>query len=269
LNQIRSQLESILSEPASTPPIRLQIAGLIDRAEELRLRKSLAWNPPHAAIDQIRAYNRSLGRSILWEKLLSASKNTVVAERTLLLRPQIDLDVNDDGSVKLYLSSISESDYPSLQFSNLAASIESELGASLPSNDDGSTERFEEAPFTITPDQLKTFLNREIGSDARIRSYTYTWTTQLLEHLGFRNLEQVRFAIEGYSSRRLSYIASGNLQGQTTKFEFMLLAAMGKLYIERHIWRHRYWFGSRESEILARFINNGIVVKNYDPADDR
>lgn len=263
--RLKECLEKILHDAQTSLSVRLQAAGFVDTGEERRLRNSLSWHPSNAAISSLRAYNRSVGRIILWDKLVKAAKTEDVVLNTLRARPQLDLDVHDNGMVVLHIEGIRTSDYPSIDFQTLAFDISQDLSAAIASNDAIETDSPEEAVFSITPLDLKSFLDRRIGSDARISGYTYSWTVELLRSLGFSNLDQVDEAISGYNSARLSYAATGALQGQATKFEFMLLAALGNLYIERHMWAANIWFGARERRLLSEFEERGIVVKNYDP----
>jgi putative GTP pyrophosphokinase len=51
----------------------------------------------------------------------------------------------------------------------------------------------------ITPDALKLFLDKKLGSDGRISDWSYDWNARLLKRLGFRDLKQVETAIAPYS----------------------------------------------------------------------
>jgi hypothetical protein len=126
----------------------------------------------------------------------------------------------------------------------------------------------ESTGFEITAETLKQFLNRRLGSDGRISAFSYDWTVRLLKHLGFRNLQQVETAISRYDDHTLSVLATGNRQGQTNRFELMLLAALGEHYIERHQRRIQDWFRSAEAAKLKKFQNNGIPTSVYDPKVD-
>jgi hypothetical protein len=122
--------------------------------------------------------------------------------------------------------------------------------------------------FEITAETLKQFLNRRLGSDGRISDWSYDWTVSLLKHLGFRNLQQVETAISRYNDDILSVLATGRRQGQTTRFELMLLAALGVHYIERHRWSTEDWFCSQEAAKLQEFQDHGIPTSVYDPKVD-
>jgi hypothetical protein len=99
----------------------------------------------------------------------------------------------------------------------------------------------------ITPDALKLFLDNRLGEDGRISDWSYDWTARLLKRLGFRDLKQVENAIKSYNDDRLSYMATGGRQGQTPRFELMLLAALGERFIERHVFRED-WFVSQQRD---------------------
>jgi Pentapeptide repeats (8 copies) len=120
----------------------------------------------------------------------------------------------------------------------------------------------------IVAQTLRQFLNERLGSDGRISDWSYNSTANLLKLLGFRNLQQVETAISRYNDHTLSIIAMENRQGQTTRFELMLLAALGQQYIDRHHLRNYDWFRSHEAEKLKKFQNNGVPTSVYDPKVD-
>jgi putative GTP pyrophosphokinase len=116
----------------------------------------------------------------------------------------------------------------------------------------------------ITPNALKLFLDKKLGTDGRISGWSYDSTTRLLKHLGFKDLKQVEAAISPYDDNKLSLIAEGARQGQTSRFELMLLAALGERFIERHPWKGGWWrehWGAR----LKKFQAAGIEVSGYAP----
>jgi putative GTP pyrophosphokinase len=121
----------------------------------------------------------------------------------------------------------------------------------------------------ITPDALKAFLDQKLGPDGRIAEYSYDWTARLLKRLGFRTLEQVEKCIRGYDDDRLSRIPFGTRQGQSTRFEYMLLAGMGETYIRRHPLARLTWFAKAERERLEKFRGQGIEIRDFDPAKDQ
>lgn len=117
----------------------------------------------------------------------------------------------------------------------------------------------------ITPDALKAFLDKRLGPDGRISDFSYDWTARLLKRLGFRTLEQVERCIRPYDDNSLSRIASGGRQGQTTRFEFMLLAGMGENFIRRHPWAGHEWYERLAGSHLERLRGQGVDINDYDP----
>lgn len=120
----------------------------------------------------------------------------------------------------------------------------------------------------ITPDALKVFLDERLGTDDRISVWTYDWTARLLKRLGFRDLKQVEAAITRYDDNKLSAIATGGRQGQTTRFELMLLAALGERFLERHPSGGQKWFQGAQGFLLGKFRENGVPISTYDPLAD-
>jgi putative GTP pyrophosphokinase len=120
----------------------------------------------------------------------------------------------------------------------------------------------------ITPQALKQFLDGRLGSDRRISDWSYDWTARLLRQLGFRDLKQVETAISQYNDNTLSDLAAGGRQGQVTRFELMLLAALGERFIERHPWRASSWFTPNQKRYLDKYQALGIPTAIYDPLTD-
>jgi ppGpp synthetase/RelA/SpoT-type nucleotidyltranferase len=122
----------------------------------------------------------------------------------------------------------------------------------------------------ITPDALKAFLDKRLGPDGRISEFSYNWTAKLLRRLGFRTLEQVERCIRPYNDDGdgVSRAASGSRQGQTTRFEHMLLAGMGERFISRHSYGNEPWWGRIVQGHLERLREHGIPIGDYDPQND-
>jgi ppGpp synthetase/RelA/SpoT-type nucleotidyltranferase len=117
----------------------------------------------------------------------------------------------------------------------------------------------------ITPYALKLFLDARLGPDARISEWGYDWIARLIKRLGFRDLKQVEAAIAPYDDDHLSRLATGARQGQVTRFELMLLAALGDRFIERHHWNIHEWFRDQSRTALAVFQEAGVKTATYDP----
>lgn len=121
------------------------------------------------------------------------------------------------------------------------------------------------AGLEITPNSIRLLLNQKLSADGRISDWTYDWITRLLKQLGFRDLRQVATAIEAYDDNYLSQVVFRNRQGQTTRFELMLLAAMGELFIQRNLLSRYDWFRSSQSSNLKKLADAGVQIGAYDP----
>jgi len=117
----------------------------------------------------------------------------------------------------------------------------------------------------ITPDALKVYLDKKLGPDGRMTSYSYDYTARMLRKMGFTNFRQIDECISGYNDDQISRAIWGTRQGQLTRFEQQLLAAMGKKFFELHPWNHLDWFVTSCQRSLERLVQNGIVVGDYVP----
>ena len=119
----------------------------------------------------------------------------------------------------------------------------------------------------LTPDSLKAYLDKKMGSDARVADYTYDVVVRQLRALGFRALSEVDACIAGYDDDKVSRVAWGARQGQITRFETLLLAGMGEEYVRRHPWRSFDWFVDGEMGRLGKMRDAGVEIRNYLPPE--
>jgi len=121
----------------------------------------------------------------------------------------------------------------------------------------------------ITPDALKLFLDKKLGPDYRISEGSYDWSTRMLKRLGFHDLKQVETAIEPYDGDHLNTIIGGSRQGQLTRFELMLMAALGERFIENHPLSSYPWFSNTHKNMLEKFKEKGIAIGTFDPTQNK
>jgi hypothetical protein len=96
----------------------------------------------------------------------------------------------------------------------------------------------------ITADALKAYLDKRLGPDGRMKDWAYRWTAVQLGKLGFTNFEELDRVLEGLDDDALSRKIWGGRQGQLTRFEDMLIAAMGDTYWQaapNSEWRRSYF----------------------------
>jgi len=117
----------------------------------------------------------------------------------------------------------------------------------------------------ITPDALKSYLDRKLGSDGRMKRWSYEFTAELLRKLGFETLSQLDECVSGYDDAAVSHTLWGSRQGQLSRFEDTLLAGMGEHFISRHPWRQGEVWTKLFRDKLKKLANAGIAVGAYDP----
>lgn len=118
----------------------------------------------------------------------------------------------------------------------------------------------------ITPDALKSYLNKRLGSDLRMSDWSYQYTARLLKRLGFTDLKQVEECIDAYDDDRLSRQVYGNRQGQLTRFELMVQVGMGEAFFDRHHLNGEHWWQKHREDRLARLRERGVSIGTYVPA---
>jgi ppGpp synthetase/RelA/SpoT-type nucleotidyltranferase len=121
------------------------------------------------------------------------------------------------------------------------------------------------AKVEITPDALKSYLDRKLGSDGRMTQFSYEWTARILRKLGFETLSQLDECIAGYDDDRVSRVVWGSRLGQLSRFEDTLLASMGEAFIERHPWAREPAWADRFKERLGKLAKGGVKIGAYVP----
>mgnify|MGYP004702022337 CR=1 FL=1 len=117
----------------------------------------------------------------------------------------------------------------------------------------------------ITPDALKSYLDRKLGSDGRMTQFSYEWIVRVLRKLGFETLSQIEECIASYDDDKVSRAVWGTRQGQLSRFEDTVLASMGAAFIDRHLWSREPDWAKRLEERLTRLTKNGVKVGAYVP----
>lgn len=131
-----------------------------------------------------------------------------------------------------------------------------------------SVEQGDLAQVEITGDALKAYLDKRLGPDGRMATWSYETTARRLLRLGFYNFEQIDESIRPYNDDVLSRVVYGSRQGQLTRFEDMLLAALGETYIERSQYAGYEWWRTWKTGLLEKMKQGGIPIGHYDPLPD-
>ena len=117
----------------------------------------------------------------------------------------------------------------------------------------------------VTADALHIYLDARLGADDRISDFTYEWMAKILRGIGFQNLAQVNDCVSGLNDDKLSRTAVGSRSGQVTRFEVLLVVAMGDNYLQNHPWGDHPWY----REIVARWVEklrlSGVPIGAYLP----
>ena len=118
----------------------------------------------------------------------------------------------------------------------------------------------------ITAYALRSYLDGRIGPSAHATDPSYEYMARVLHRLGFKTIDQVDICVKFYDDEQLRRIPLSRWQwvlGPILRFENMLLAGMGTVFVERRTndagWRDRL------RNKLAIYQAHGIPIGNYDP----
>jgi len=117
----------------------------------------------------------------------------------------------------------------------------------------------------LTPDALKTYLDKKLKPDGRARLTSYEYWAEVLQKLGFTNLDQVEECIGDGDDRRISMDIWGAQHGQLDRFEGLLLAGMGTGYIVGHPLHADNKFAVERRRWLKRLEEAGWPRRSYSP----
>lgn len=119
------------------------------------------------------------------------------------------------------------------------------------------------ADVEITGDALKAYLDNKYGPDGRMSDWSYGYDARLLRSLGFTDLNQVDSAISPFDDDQVSRTLWGSRLGQLSRFEDVLLAALGEGYALNHPWAQSPGFRERTLARLQKLQAAGIAVGTY------
>jgi ppGpp synthetase/RelA/SpoT-type nucleotidyltranferase len=118
----------------------------------------------------------------------------------------------------------------------------------------------------VTPDALHTYLDVRLGTDDRISDYTYEWMAKILRRIGFQTLGQVHECISGLDDDKLSRTALGSRSGQVSRFEVLLVTAMGgDSYLKGHPWGGASWFRTIVEGWVEKLRQSDVHIGSYSP----
>lgn len=121
----------------------------------------------------------------------------------------------------------------------------------------------------ITPDALRAYLDKKLGPDRRLTSYSYEFYAGHLLKMGFVNIRQIDECISGYDDDNVSRLIWGTRPGQLARFESLMVAGMGEQWVKRHPVGHEDFLKEWASVALKNLRQGGIKVGDYVPSGEK
>jgi|GEM_PF-5779156 len=259
---IEMSLKSMLEQNCPLG-LRIQILDILNIQEGKIASKCLLENLiQNTSKRSALSYYLSLARITLWKNLAGSALNEDIKLEFNAKRKLAEVKLDDNGKLFVDLSQFKASDYPTLDFNEIANIIEYSIGKVSENLNDNKIIKDQTIndDIQISHKELKKFLDEILGPDKRIQKSSYKGAVKNLIQLGFRDLLEVKLCIEKYNGRQLAYIAYQTNQGQITKFELMLLASMGEAYLENSYWNTNKWYTRHLSQILEKFRSMNVAT---------
>ena len=121
------------------------------------------------------------------------------------------------------------------------------------------------ADVEITGDAMKAYLDKKLGPDGRMAPWSYEFTARMLRQLGFADFEDIDQCIAPYDHDALSRAVHSTRQGQLTRFEDMIQAALGESFIEGNMPHmvNQTWWRDYRADRLRRIRAAGVPVGQF------
>jgi ppGpp synthetase/RelA/SpoT-type nucleotidyltranferase len=117
----------------------------------------------------------------------------------------------------------------------------------------------------LTPETLRSYLERRLGGDRRLADTNYESWVGVLQELGFTTVQQLDDCIRGLDADAISRNIWGSKRPQLQRFEGLLLAGMGNYYIDHHPSHELDHFAELRRRWLDRLKEHGGPVRSYRP----
>ncbi len=121
----------------------------------------------------------------------------------------------------------------------------------------------------VTDDSIRAYLDRKYGPDGRMKSWAYSFLAKMLRNFGFATLAEVDACVTGYDDSAVSRAIYGGRQGQITRFEDVLLAAMGARFVFAHPYYRtdNQWFVRNSAWKVEKLVRASIPIGDFKPSE--
>lgn len=262
-SQVREKL-SYLAKGGAGAGIALQAAEILGLDEDRRAAlATVARSIKIKAGGRAAAsFAKSAALSAAWDhvqrtNLSEDDKKSVLAQLHMIT-------INIDGATPTVdLSEIEERLRKFIDVNEIARLIHAEvLDPLLQAADNDKSAEFD--IYNELPRAQQT-LDAMIGLDKRMTSSSYYRLINLAGALGVHGLDEIVELIKGYNHAEISDIATGARQGQTSRVELMMMAAMGDEYIKRYPYDGSEYLRRYHMTMLDRLREAGVSVGTKRP----
>jgi hypothetical protein len=246
--------------------IAMQAAEILRNESSLRttLGKTAKLIKAREGSRAAHAFAKSAALSVAWDHVQSAPISNDIKDK-ILASLHLAKFTGSDSQLLIDLSSI---DGEICSLIDVQA-IQQEINISVvdPIRKSSDNDNVEGTTFDIISEvpKLMSYLNSRLGPDQRISNNSYAGLLTTAGIIGVHGVDEIDEATRDYDDKNVSKAATGARQGQTSRVELMLLAAMGDEFIKRNNYEGRPWLESYHRKILDRLKKEGVTTGIYKP----
>ena len=204
-----------------------------------------------------KSFTKSAALSIAWDHIQHSDIDDSNKRRVLSQLHMIKINI-DGINPNIDVSSIDEEIRHFINVDAIIAALKRDITdpiLEVADNDKGS-----EYDISAQISKTRQVLNERLGPDKRMTSSSYYRLIKLAGMMGVHGIEEIMDITKDYNDVQISDLATGARQGQTSRVELMLMAALGDDYIRRYPYYTNEYLRRHHMNILENMKKAGINI---------
>lgn len=256
--QMRSRLTS-LAKGVSGNSIALQAAEILGLEEDRRaalanVTKSIKNKTGSRAAS---SFAKSAALSVAWDHIQNANLNEDEKKSVLAQLHMIKIDMSGLNP-EIDLSEIEENVRKLIDIQALTREIKREILDPILESADNDRGSWYDIPGEIPKARAR--FDQRLGPDKRMSATSYFRIIRLAGMLGIHGVDEIFEIIQDYDDTQVSDLATGARQGQASRVELMIMAALGDEYIRRFPYYGNDYLKRYHTSMIEKLRAAGIPV---------
>lgn len=258
----RTQLQkrlSLLAKGGSGSGIALQAAEILGLDDDRRLALTNVARAlrNRSGAKSASSFAKSAALSVAWDHIQNADLD--IKDKKSVLAQLHMISININGNIpELDISAIDEDVRIFIDTASIIELIKREV--TDPILESADNDKGAEYDISAELPKIRSALDQRLGPDMRMTASSYYRLIKAAGVLGIHGVEEIIDIIRDYDDTRISDIATGARQGQTSRVELMMMAALGDEYIRRYPYYGNEWLKNHHISMLELLTRAGIPV---------